>query len=54
MAENFSTAYALRYKSEFAGKRSLPSLGLAKVITDSDNTELLKIPDAQEIKECPF
>ena len=54
MAEKFSTTYALRYKSEFAGKRSLPSLGLAKVITDRDNTQLLKIPDAQEIKDALF
>jgi len=54
MADKVCTDYALRYKSEFAGKRSLPSLGLAKLISDSDNAQLLQIPDAQEIKHALF
>ena len=52
IAQKFIADYTLRYKSENLRKRILPSLGLAKMITDSDNIQLLKLPDYHEIKDA--
>ena len=54
IAEKFLSDFTLRYKSDHQGHHSLPSLGLPKLITDSENVILTGIPDLQEIKNALF
>jgi len=46
----FIEDYSHRFKSNFIRPRIIPDLGLSKLITQSINDELLRLPTIQEIK----
>jgi len=46
----FIADYTHRLKSNFSRPRTIPDLGLPKLITQSINDDLLRLPTLQEIK----
>ena len=54
IVEKFMTDYNNRFKSNQANNRNLPDLQLPNLISNSDNMELIKLPDMEEVKLALF
>ena len=50
IVDKFSLDYSKRFKSTHSTNRTLPNLGLVKLISDTENCELIRLSDMEEIK----
>ena len=54
IADRFITEFMQRFKSSHNGSRNLPEVGLTRLVSDTDNDELIKLPSFDEIKNAVF
>ena len=54
IANKFILDYSKRFKFTHNANRTIPNLGLAKLISDTENSELIRLPDMEEIKQALF
>ena len=54
IVDKFILDYSKKFKSTHNTNRTLPNLGLAKLISDTENSELIRLPDMEEIKQALF
>jgi len=54
IADRFITEFMQRFKSAHNGSRNLPEVGLTRLVLDTDNDELIKLPSFAEIKNAVF
>ena len=54
LAEKFVNDFFQRFSSGLSHPRSLPSLGLLKLISDQENQELTKLPNLNEVQLALF
>ena len=54
IAEKFTSDYTKRFKSAHSSQRTLPNIGIAKLILDHENSKLIRLPNLEEVKEVVF
>ena len=54
ITDKFIANYSQRFKSPNNYSKSLPQLGLSPRINEEDNTQLIRLPDIDEVKQALF
>ena len=54
ITDKFISDFTQCFKSAYTTTRTIPNLGLPKLITDFDKTELTKLPNLEEAKDALF
>ena len=54
IADKFTADYSQRFNSSNNYSRSLPQLGLCPRINEDDSTQLIQLPDIDEVKQTLF
>jgi len=54
IANKFTTDFSKRFKSSHYDQRTLPYLGLQNLISDEEKSELIRLPNLEEVKTVLF
>ena len=54
IASKFIIDYSARFKSNHTSTQNFTNIQLQQIITDSDNSKLVKLPDKEEVRQALF